>query len=449
MDNLPSLFSELLMKFAPAFASMPSLKSFQTITIGWLLCLNKKTITGIIRAAGIEAIKSHDAYQNLFSKAKWEMDILWKILFLIVCKMALRVGGKILLVGDDTIAKHFGKKIWGAGFYRDAVRSSKKFPAYCWGLNWVVLCVIIPVPFLKDKYIALPIMARLNPKDSTAKKKGSGSKRKKTSVVLMAEMLSIVAKWLPDDIFIFCGDGAYPAVAKQLPENIHLISRIREDAAIYQLPSSPKIKKSGRPPQKGKRLPSPKQIALSLNNNQWTSVILSLYGKKQKRLLYSFQAIWHEVYPNKPVSIVVVRDPFSNNKDEFFFSTDLSLSPKLIVFTYSLRWPIETSFRECKQFLGLNEPQSRVKQAVLRTTPFCLWLNSILKFWYVSELLNNNVSAQKTDAWYSHKSTISFQNMLSSFRFLFWQNYISANSSSSVNIHNIIPNILYSLSTVT
>ena len=104
----------------------------------------------------------------------------------------------IFLVGDDTLIKHYGRKIWGAGLYRDAVRSSKKYPCYAWGLNWVVLAIVWELPLLKGHCIALPILARLNPKSKQTKKRGRGSKKKNTTVSLMCEMVQTVANWLPE-----------------------------------------------------------------------------------------------------------------------------------------------------------------------------------------------------------------------------------------------------------
>jgi len=75
-------FRSLMTEFAGCFGSTPTANTFLTIVSGWILCNGKRTVSGIIRAAGHEATKSHDAYQNFFSKAKWSMDQLWKIHFL-------------------------------------------------------------------------------------------------------------------------------------------------------------------------------------------------------------------------------------------------------------------------------------------------------------------------------------------------------------------------------
>lgn len=455
MENFSALFYTLADSFSSAFVSTPTLRSFLTIITGWVLCPGRRTMTGIIRAAGYRAEKSHDAYQCFFSKARWDMDILWQQLFFMIVKV-LPLNKPILIVGDDTLAKHYGKKIWGAGLYRDAVRSSKKYPAWCWGLNWVVLTVVFEMPLLKGHYIALPVMARLNPKTPSAekkqkKKKGSLQKnketKKSTTVSLMCAMIHTLASWLPDRTFIFCGDGAYASVAKQLPANVHLVSRIRKDAAIYDTPQPKKAGKPGRPSTKGHRLPCPKDMS-PVKKKSWLRLKLELYGKPSVREVFQFQAIWYEVCPQRPVNIIVVRDPKKQHDDEFFFSTDLTLSAEAMIYIYTGRWPIEVVFRESKQYLGFQDSQARTQKAVTRTAPFCLWLNALIKLWFIQEQQQGKIHLPTPDPWYTSKKTISFQDMLDVLRRSYWDNLFSGMSINDNNFEKISRDVINSLSKV-
>lgn len=455
MENFSALFYTLADSFSSAFVSTPTLRSFLTIITGWVLCPGRRTMTGIIRAAGYRAKKSHDAYQCFFSKARWDMDILWQQLFFMIVKF-LPLNKPILIVGDDTLAKHYGKKIWGAGLYRDAVRSSKKYPAWCWGLNWVVLTVVFEMPLLKGHYIALPVMARLNPKTPSAEKKQKKKKgglqknkeiKKSTTVSLMCAMIHTLASWLPDRTFIFCGDGAYASVAKQLPANVHLVSRIRKDAAIYDTPQLKKAGKPGRPSTKGHRLPCPKDMS-PVKKKSWLRLKLELYGKPSVREVFQFQAIWYEVCPQRPVNIIVVRDPKKQHDDEFFFSTDLTLSAEAMIYIYTGRWPIEVVFRESKQYLGFQDSQARTQKAVTRTAPFCLWLNALIKLWFIQEQQQGKIHLPTPDPWYTSKKTISFQDMLDVLRRSYWDNLFSGMSINDNNFEKISRDVINSLSKV-
>ena len=178
MAYLPPQFQQLIWNFSSVIGTAPTAESFTVLVLGWILCHGRRTVSGVIRAAGPEASKSHDAYQNFFSKSQWSMEPLWETLFRLLVKVFVTAGcisgGSehpfLWIAGDDTLGKHYGRKIWGAGLYRDAVRSTKKRTAYAWGLNWVVLAMIVKVPLLKERFIAMPIYARLNPKHVSKKK---------------------------------------------------------------------------------------------------------------------------------------------------------------------------------------------------------------------------------------------------------------------------------------
>lgn len=468
MEQLPLQFQQLILDFSAVIRTAPAAESFVTLVLGWLLCNGRRTLSGVIRAAGPEATKSHDAYQNFFSKSEWSMDELWKLLFLFLVKVFPDGCNQpheysentIWIAGDDTLSKHYGRKIWGAGVYRDAVRSTKKHVAYAWGLNWVVLTMIVKLPLGRDRFIGFPIYARLNPKSdvdrtlstqeekSRPKAKGKGSRKKKTNVSIMEEMVRTVAGWLPEAKFLFSGDGAYACLAARMPENVHLVSRIRRDAALYEAPPKTRKKKRGRPAKKGKRLPAPQEIA-NMPGIRWKTLWISLYGKTVKRKLYTFNALWYEACPNQMVNVVIVRDPQGKADDEFFFSTDLEMPAEVIILCYEGRWAIEVVFRETKQYLGMNDPQARKKEAVLRITPFCLWLNSVIKLWFIQQSRDGQPTLPENDPWYTHKDTISFQDMMSAIRLHFWRNYINAGSTVQQDPEEILTFLVNSLAKVT
>jgi hypothetical protein len=159
-----STFQRLFLNFLPCF-TQPSGESFLALAAAWVLAVGPRTVTNLVRTLGRSATKSHDAYQYFFSEAVWIMDEVWKILFgLILASRLIPHDALIELAGDDTLVHHSGRKIFGAGIFRDAVRSTKKQVAYACGHNWVILCVIVPVPFCPNVFVSLPVGARLRPK---------------------------------------------------------------------------------------------------------------------------------------------------------------------------------------------------------------------------------------------------------------------------------------------
>jgi hypothetical protein len=114
---------------------------------------------------------------------------------------------------------------------------------------------------------------------------------------------------------------------------------------------------------------------------------------------------------------VIVRDPSGEHEDEFFFTTDRSLSVRAIVQGYGHRWSQEVAHREAKQQMGIDDPQARVQEAVERQAPFCLLLLSLVTLWYLTVGHRRDTLSQWRDAWYTHKEGAPFTDMLAALRF--------------------------------
>ncbi|WP_020466703.1 transposase, partial [Singulisphaera acidiphila] len=68
--------------------------------------------------------------------------------------------GPILLAGDDTVTEHPGPHVYGKGRHRDPVRSTHTYTAFRWGHKWVVLALLVPVPWATRRW-ALPLLIAL------------------------------------------------------------------------------------------------------------------------------------------------------------------------------------------------------------------------------------------------------------------------------------------------
>lgn len=441
-------FTELLMPFTACFTT-PLQASFLTLAQAWVLASGARTVTNLIRTAGPLATKSHDAYQYFFSGGVWSQDALWKVLFGML--LALVPQGTIRLAGDDTLLHHQGRLIYGAGWFRDAVRSKGSEVAYSRGHNWVFLCLVVRMPLLTDAYLALPVYARLRPKAKESAGKAAKSTRKgkkdqegPTLVDLMQQMLAIVASWAPERQFELLADAAYASLAGRLPPNVQMLSRLRSNAALYaQAP--PRTGKRGRPAEKGKRLPTPAKIAKD-PQTQWTRIKLTLYGETAERLVHVFDALWYEVCGKKPIRIVCVRDPDAERPDAFFFSTDLTLEAQSVLEEYSARWCVEPMVRESKQSMGIEGPQAQLREAVERQAPFAWILLSLVKFWYLTRGHKTNSSWDHRDPWYQHKVNEAFDDMLACLRRQSWSDRFSAISSFSLDLQEMLKPLIWQAS---
>jgi hypothetical protein len=70
--------------------------------------------------------------------------------------------GPVLLAGDATVTEHPGPHGFDKGRHRDGVRSSPRYTAYRWGHKWVVMSMLVKLPFA-PRPGALPVLVALVP----------------------------------------------------------------------------------------------------------------------------------------------------------------------------------------------------------------------------------------------------------------------------------------------
>ena len=240
---------------APVFTE-PSFITFRQVLIGWIMCLGTRTefrVFQTIQAQDeISRQERHpfDRFYNFFSRASWSILDLARCVTVAVVA-SLNPTGCLYLLVDDTLLHKRGKKVYGLGWFRDAVASTRKRVATASGNNWVVLGLAIPIPGCPDSIICLPLLARLH----------LPGKQNPSCASLAREMLLTVRSWFPERVLILVGDGGYATggLLKDLPAGVTYVGRARGDAAVYEREPARRAKGArGRKPTKGKRMPSPK-----------------------------------------------------------------------------------------------------------------------------------------------------------------------------------------------
>jgi hypothetical protein len=273
----------------------------------------------------------------------------------------------------------------------DPLISSRAKPLVSWGHEWVVLCLILVHPFwVPTKVFALPVAVRLyrNHQGLTKGKKESAKAKKPkpnhcTRPELALELIVLVAGWFPDDEIVITGDSAYggQSILKPLPPNVHLISHVHPKAALYE-PAPPRSAKAKEAPRKkGKRLPGMAEWAED-PKALWTTLAFDQFGLHATLAVKTMQALYYKAGGDRLLSIVLVRDLEGGRPDQIFYCTKLDWDASQILTAYSYRWAIGCTFRDSKQFLGLEDPANRLARAVERTAPMALLLYSLVVVWF-------------------------------------------------------------------
>jgi hypothetical protein len=226
-------------------------------------------------------------------------------------------------------------------------------------------------------------------------------------------MIALLASWAPERCIHVLGDSEYAgkSISRHLPDHVHLTSRMVMNAALYDPPPKRRKGQRGAPRKKGKRLPSPVQLAKS-KKVRWTKTKVTLYGRRVRVWYKSCTALWYNSAGTRRLRVVVVRDPSGRRKDDCFFSTDLGLSARAILERFAMRWPLEVAFYNAKQFLGLEDPQNRTPRAVQRTAPLALYLHTLVILWFAEHGHFDADAYRRAHPWYRQKETPSFADML-------------------------------------
>jgi hypothetical protein len=390
----------------------PGFAIFTDLVYGWICAPGRRTITGMVAVADPTGRRrAHDAYHRLVRDGSWSLPSLWKYLTRhLMARFCPE--GMIELACDDTLFHHDGAHVEGAGVFRDAVRSTVKKIVYARGLNLVVICLQIRPPW-NGPMISVPVNVRIHRKHD-----------KTTTVAHAQAMIAEIAGWLPDRSLHLVADGAYACLAgRDLPQ-CHLTSRMRRDASLFG-PAPPPTGKPGRPRLKGDRLPTPERMSADLPDTAFTKVGVDIRGTKVIRLVHARDVLWYTVNHHDLVRLVIVRDPDGHQPDDYFATTDLDATTADVIERYADRWSIEMCFRDNKQNLGGQDPQTWKRRGPERAAALSLWLHSAIWCWY---LRSDTVGTWTPRPWYSRKTTPSFRDALAALRRTLWRERITAMS---------------------
>ena len=385
--SIPSL-DPILQCLLPAF-TQPSFQTHVEVFLGWVMCLSRRTEYAVFQTIQADTPLSRkerhpfDRFYNFFSRSAWTVhDLAHQVAVAIVVQLNPR--GLLYLVVDDTLLHKRGKHVYGLGWFRDAVASTAKRVATASGNHWVVAGLAIRIPGT-EKIYCLPIHAKLH----------LAGKNQKSEATLAKDMLQDILQWFPDRKLVFIGDGAYSAnnLLGDLDPRVTYVGVMRADAAIYDpVPQKQPKSKRGRKPQKGPRLPNPKEAVKKADGNRrgrglwtWQAVEATAYGVTRQLQVVSFQAVWPEVLGLAPILVVLVRDPLGKFQDKYLFTTDLTADLGWVISAFSRRWSIEVTFKSSKQVMKIEAPHHWCQESIEKLSPWVWLMQSVISLWYFTE----------------------------------------------------------------
>jgi len=475
---LVSGWQALCQQLAPAFTG-PTFVTFLHVATGWALCRSRPAVTALVHTIGPtllgHAAKHWTAYEKFFYRAAWSMPELSRLLLTrVVAPLLDRCGADGPAAGgageaeaeagagadaelkiDDTTTGRHGRHVAYAGYFKDASASNAAHAVVRWAHNWVIGAVAVRPGRWPKWVLCLPVLFELYRKRADCD--AARGRPFLTRQQIAAAMIRRTREALPGRAIHVAADGAYATKevaeaageASTGPRRADLTSRIRADAAIYELP--PKRRRPGRGPRpgKGRRLPTPRQIA-ARRTKGWRSVEVLAYGRRVKRRVLAVVCLWWRVARDKPIKLLIVRDPSGVQKDDYLFCTDPSVPDERVVERFAARWTVEDAVRDGKQVGGFGQVQGWCEHTVERQAPFALVVQTLVKAWYLlygadDAAARARLDGDETYTWMKRKEHPSYLDMLATLRRALWSERLKCNSCLSGRVAALLKPLQFTL----
>jgi hypothetical protein len=323
------------------------------VVAGMFLADDRRTASAWFVAAGVQDDWDR-FYDCLISVGRTSGKLATAVLGLVVQKFAPRLGDRILLGIDDSPTARYGRHVEGTGVHHNPTPR----PAdgeWLYGHNWVALAWLAKHPLWG--VIALPLRSLLYVRQLDVPKLAEKydwefrTKHQLGVTLLTWFMESIRALGLELKVWLAV-DGAYAARPFLLPTldlDIVVVSRLRKDARLFDLPPTG---------SHGNRIYGKNKISLSkraAHQQGWQPITYHCRGAEVTRQYKTFLATSQLV--RGQIRVVMVR--FEDGGWAPYFCTDTSAEVRNILEAAAARWAIEEHFHDVKEVWGAGQQQVR------------------------------------------------------------------------------------------
>ena len=344
---------------------------------GLLFATGRRTVSSWLRAG--ELSKDYQDYYYLLGsvgrKVKWFAEVLLRIAVDVILPQ-----GRMLLAIDDTPSKRYGPKVEGAGIHHNPTPGPAD-AKFLYGHVWVTLAWVVRHRLWST--IGLPLLARMyvRRKDIDAQHLTFLHRVTfQTKLQMAAELLAWAAKCLD-----FLGrtlwvavDGAYAKrvfLQAAAAARVIVVSRLRKDAALFDVPVPPKRAQRGRPRTYGK-----KRISLAKRAGQsrgWQVGTFRLYGREVSKRYKTFLATYKPA--GGVIRVVLVKE--EDGHWVAYFCTHIEATTAEILEAVADRSALEQVFHDVKEVHGVGQAQTRNYWSNVAVYHLKLWLHTLIELW--------------------------------------------------------------------
>ena len=344
------------------------------IVMGIVFARGRRTVTTWLRAVGISEDFA-DYYYFLQPLGRKTKILAERLLTLLLVR--IHADARVLLAVDDSPTKRYGPKVQGAGIHKNPTPgpAGQKF---LYGHIWVTISLVVRHPLWHT--IGLPLLGLMYVRAKDIAKIPTKYRWKfKTKLQLAAKQVlkfAELAKAVGKPVWAVA-DGAYakwPFLKPLRRAGVVVVSRLRKDARLWDVPVPPKKRGRGQPRKYGtKRIHLKPRGAHPLG---WITIECFVYGELIPKTIKTFQATYRPA--GGLIRVVIVKEP---DGCQYFFCTDPNATAREIVETFADRSSIEQDFHDVKEVWGAGQQQVRNIWTNIAAFNLNLWVHTLLECW--------------------------------------------------------------------
>jgi putative transposase len=379
MENILAL----LQPVAPLI-SKTTLRQLNRVIFGMLAMTGRVTMLGISRWAGKGG--SYRTIQRWYTTALPWVEIFW----MFFRKLIWQPEDEYILVGDEVVVSKAGEATFG----KDCIFSSI-FQRAIPGIAFFVFS-LVNVRLRRSSPIKVEQIVRSTEEKAACKAKAQARKAKKKSTekrkpgrpkgsknkakqpvelnpelkriqAMLQTLLKLVGGLISLKYIAMDGHfGNYPSACMVRQLDLHLISKLRYDAALSLPYSGPKPKR-GRHPKYGEKIDYNNLPAKHLKETTIEDGIqTNIYQAR----------MWNKEFADLLNVVIIHKTNLKTlaTAHAVLCSTDLDLPFDKLIDFYKLRFQIEFNFRDAKQYWGLEDFMNVGQIPVTNAANLSLWM---------------------------------------------------------------------------
>lgn len=157
--TLPACLRGMLVVYRSCFTA-PSFEVFMAVVVGAVMASGRRSVVGMVQAAGLARVWPHDRVHYFFARAVWDAGRVGTLLAQWIVARLVEPGAPVVVAVDDTLFKRAGRQVFGRSWQHDGAAKGPRGERFNYGVCFVVVAIVVRVPF-RSGPVALPVLAVL------------------------------------------------------------------------------------------------------------------------------------------------------------------------------------------------------------------------------------------------------------------------------------------------